>query len=137
MSLLTGDTCLDIISNRLMNDEWPRKTFTYQFKVSDIMVPNKKHFSLGFYYKDLEWCVFVEANSKSKHLAGSLCCDGPFTDWIMKADFDLKLVAQTSGTKNKCFKFTNCLFDNDGKSPFTREKFIKLFSPLNLFYLIY
>ena len=124
---------MDNISSRLVNDERandlnnnnvkaePRKTFTCQFKVSDIMVPNKTHHSKAFSYKDIDWCVYVEADSKSKHLAGSLCCDGPFTDWIMKADFDLKLVAQTSGTKDKCFKFTNCLFDSDGKSPFKRE----------------
>ena len=125
---------MDNISSRLVNDERPndlnnnvkveqRKTFTCQFKVSDIMVPNKKHHSSEFDYKDFRWWVYVEWNSTdSTHLAAFLCCEGLFADWIIKADFNLKLFTQTPGTKNKCFEFKNCVFDDDGRSPFKRER---------------
>ena len=128
---------MDNISSRLLNDEppndlsgelnykaEPKKIFTYKFKVSDIVVQNKTHFSSEFNYKDFRWWIYVEWNSSTKHLAGYLCCDGPFADWTIKADFDLKLVTQTPGTTDQCFKFTNCEFD-EGRLPFTKEKFFE------------
>ena len=125
---------MDNVSSRLLNDALfyesnnnnvepsePRMTFTHKFKLSDILVLNKTHHSPAFSYKDIDWCIYLETDSNSKHLAGSLCCDGPFTDWIMKANFDLKLLTQSPRTKDKCFKFINCVFDEDGRSPFRRE----------------
>ena len=96
-------------------------TFTYQFKVSDIIVPNETHYSSEFDYKDFRWSIFVKSNSNSEYLAGYLECDGPFDDWILKTDFDFKLLSQTHGTADRCFKFTDCEFNKEGRSPFTRE----------------